>query len=108
MRFPVDDDALKYLGRQMSIPVVDLWSIDIDTKLLSEFPAEFLRRRRIIPFEKRDGRLRVATADPYDITAFDDLRMQTGLKIEPVLARESAILYMLRTYLSASERDPSG
>jgi len=100
MRFSFDDDALEYLGRQMSIPVVDLWSIDIDTKHLSEFPAEFLRTRRVIPLEKREGRLCVATANPYDIVAFDHLRIQTGLKIEPVLARESAILYMLRSYLS--------
>src|SRR6185369_4915945 len=94
--------SLDELGRQMSIPVVDLWLTDVDSQLIQSFPAEFLRTHKVLPFAKREDRLRVATANPYDIVAFDQLLIQTGLKIEPVLARESAILYLLRTHCPIS------
>jgi type IV pilus assembly protein PilB len=97
--------SLDELGRQMSIPVVDLWLIDVDTQLLSSFPPALLRSHRILPFAKQGDCLRVATANPFDILVFDQLRIQTGLKIEPVLARESAILYLLRTHFPISADD---
>ena len=93
VRMGVVDEAsvLKILGEQMSIAVVDLSEIQIDVELLREMPTRLIHRRGLIPIEKTEDTLRVATADPYDITAFDELRMLTGLKIEPVLAGESEI-----------------
>ena len=61
-------------------------------------PAKLIHKRGLIPIQRVNGLLRVATADPYDITAFDDLRMQTGLKIEPVLASESEIQRLIRQH----------
>ncbi len=98
MGFIEEREVLRVLGQQMSIPVVDLSEIQVDVNLLKEMPAKLIHKRGLIPIEKVNGSLRVATADPYDITAFDDLRMQTGLKIEPVLASESEIQRLIRQH----------
>jgi general secretion pathway protein E len=98
MGFVDEREVLKVLGQQMSIPVIDLAEVKIDETLLKEMPAKLIHKRGLIPVQRVNGTLRVATADPYDITAFDDLRMQTGLKIEPVLASETEIQRLIRQH----------
>ena len=99
MRFFDEHEFLKAIGKQMGMPVVDLRGFQLVPELLRIVPEDTIRERRLIPLQVADGILRVATADPYDITAFDDLRMQTGLRIEPVLASESEILRLIREQL---------
>ncbi len=98
MGFVDEQDVLRVLGQQMSIPVVDLSAIQIDESLLRQMPARLIHKRGLIPIEKTNNTLRVATADPYDLTAFDDLRAHTGLKIEQVLASESEIQRLIRQH----------
>ena len=98
MGFVDEREVLRVLGQQMSIDVVDLSSIQIDPELLKQMPAKLIHKRGLIPIERNNGTLRVAMADPYDIGAIDDLRMQTGLKIEPVLASETEIQRLIRQH----------
>jgi len=98
MGFVDERDVLEVLGEQMSVPVVDLAQITIDEALLKEMPSRLVHRRGLIPIEKTADTLRVATADPYDITAIDELRMLTGLKVKPVLASEAEIQRLIRQY----------
>jgi len=98
MGFAKERDVLEVLGEQMSIAVVDLTQIDIDVNLLRQMPARLVHKRGLIPIERTDDTLRVATANPYDIGAFDELRLITGLKIEPVLASDSEIQRLIRQH----------
>ncbi|NLX14429.1 MAG: type II secretion system ATPase GspE [Phycisphaerales bacterium] len=100
MGFVNERDVLEVLGEQMQIDVVDLSEIDIDVQILKKMPQKLVHKRGLIPIEMRGDTLRVATADPYDITAFDELRMLFGhkVKIEPVLAAESEIQRLIRQH----------
>ena len=100
MGFVEERDVLEVLGELMSVPVVDLSQVEIDESLLREIQklSRLVQKRGLIPIEKSNGVLRVATADPYDITAFDELRMLTGLKVEQVLASESEIQRLIRQH----------
>jgi len=98
MGFVKEQDVLQVVGEQMSIDVVDLSEVTVDVDLLKQMPTRLIHKRQLIPLEKRGDTLRVATADPYDISAFDELRMLTGLKIEPVLASESEIQRLIRQH----------
>ncbi len=100
MGFVNERDVLEVLGEQMQIDVVDLAEIDIDVQILKKMPQRLVHKRGLIPIEMRGDTLRVATADPYDITAFDELRMFFGhkVKIEPVLAAESEIQRLIRQH----------
>jgi len=48
-------------------------------------------RHRVVPLSLTERGLRLATADPLDATALDDLRFQTGRRIEPVVATPAAV-----------------
>lgn len=91
MGFVEERDVLEVLGEQLSIPVVDLSEMQIDVEMLRAMPSKLVHKRGLIPIERTNETLRVATSDPFDVYAFDELRMMTGLKIEPVLAAQVEI-----------------
>ncbi len=98
MGFVEEREVLEVLGEQMSIDVVDLTQVTIDKDLLKIMPTRLVHKRGLIPIEKTADTLRVATADPFDFTALDELRMLTGLKVEAKLASASEIQRLIRQY----------
>ena len=91
-----EQDVLKVLGEQMSMSVVDLSTAEIEDELLSILPARLIHKRGLIPIKKNGNRLVIATYNPFDINAHDDLRAYTDLKIETVLASEAEINRIIR------------
>ncbi len=91
MGFVEERDVLEVLGEQLSIPLIDLSEVTVDVEMLQAMPSKLVHRRGLIPIERTEDALRVATSDPFDVYAFDELRMMTGLKVEPVLAIQSEI-----------------
>ncbi len=86
MGIVTDREVLKARSEQLSIPVVDLTHIVVDTELLKLIPSKVVHRYQLFPVERQNGTIRVATADPFNLYAFDELRMLTGMKVEPLLA----------------------
>ena len=63
------------------------------------FPEEVARQHRVIAAERNGRRLIVATADPLNVVAIDDLRRATGLEIDFRIGPGSAIQEAIeRTY----------
>lgn len=93
-----EDDLLKVLSEQFSIPIVDLPNETVSPELVKSMPAKLIHRRKIFPYTRRGQTLVVATCDPFDVYALDELRSVTGLNIEPVLAQEREITTMIRRY----------
>ncbi len=95
-----ETDVLKALGRLYHFDVVDLTDsrlvVDVDT--IKMMPSKLVHRAKLIPLNRENGSIRVATRDPFQIYAFDELRMITGLEVQPVLAKESEINEILKKY----------
>jgi general secretion pathway protein E/type IV pilus assembly protein PilB len=99
MGFVKEEDVLAVLSEQLDIPVVDLQEIQIDVNLLKEMPSRLVHRRKLVPISKIDGVLTVATCNPYDLYAFEELRMMMNLQVETVLATEADINRVIKKYL---------
>ena len=89
--YVAEQDVLEVWGRQLRLPVVDLSSIRIDAEAVRAVPSKVVHRRRLVPIRLDGDTLQVATSEPFDIYAFDELRMMTGYKIAPTLAAEAEI-----------------
>ena len=89
----------KYLG----IPEVSLSTIIIDPEIAGLIPEEMAQRYTLIPFEQRAGILRVAMLDPTDERALRDVRMFTGLEVEPVFAKIGEIKTAIRQCLTVEQ-----
>jgi type IV pilus assembly protein PilB len=82
--------VVRALGLQLGIPVIDLATRTIDRDVLRLVPARIVELRRVLPvellFETRRGPLVVATSDPLDLGALDEVAFASGKAIRPVLA----------------------
>jgi len=64
----------------------------IATSLLARVSMQQCRRGRVLPVALENGRLVVATSDPYRIGPLDDLRVIFGVEVDPVVVPEPALL----------------
>jgi general secretion pathway protein E/type IV pilus assembly protein PilB len=96
--------VLNALGKLHHFDVVDLNAPDIkiDIETMKQMPAKLLHRAKLIPLDRENGSIRVATRDPFQLYAFDELRMITGLDVRPVLAKESEINEVIHKYLGVA------
>ena len=90
--------VLEVIGHQFALPIVDLDAIDVDPEVLQLLPLKLVFKQRCVPIARSDGTLRIATCDPFELTAFDELRLLTGMAIELVLADEHDIRKFIRTH----------
>ena len=83
MKLIDEDMLLKYLGAQFrkdSITQQDLAALDPDVVKL--VPEEVARQYGVIASQRSGRKLVVATADPLNVMALDDLRRATGLDVD--------------------------
>ena len=83
MKLIDEDMLLKYLGAQFrkeSITRQELAALDPDVVRL--VPEEVARQYGVIASQRSGRKLIVATADPLNVMALDDLRRATGLEVD--------------------------
>lgn len=91
-KYLTEKEFLEVLEFQLGVPHIDLdrFSIEADApKLISE---NLARRYNIIPVSHDETTITLATNDPLDIFAIDDVKLATGLEVKPVLASINAII----------------
>ncbi len=107
MKLIDEDMLLKYLGAQFrkeSITRPDLAALDPEVVKL--VPEEVARQYGVIASQRSGRKLVVATADPLNVMALDDLRRATGLDVDfrigPASAIQEAIEKTYRKVASAT------
>jgi general secretion pathway protein E/type IV pilus assembly protein PilB len=93
-----EDNLLKVLSEQLAIPLVDLSTVTVDVETLRSLPPKLVYRKNLIPISRDNGTLKVATSDPYDLYAFDELRLLTNLEVQPVLAPAEEIRKLIKAH----------
>ncbi len=93
MRAVTEDDVLRALGRQLGIAVLaDLKPDEVDVELTTRIPIGFAKQHRILALRQEGTTIVVATADPLDVGALDDLRGELRAEVQPVLLGSAKIL----------------
>jgi len=96
MRVATDEDVLAALGRQLGIAVLgDLKTDEVDAELATKIPIGFAKQHRLLVLRQEGNTVLVATADPLDVGAMDDLRSQLAAEIQPVLHPPTKILELI-------------
>ena len=58
--------------------------------------------RRVLPLHKRGNRLYVATSDPANLQALDEVRFKTNLVVEPVVVEDDKLAAAILKLIEAS------
>lgn len=83
------------MSQQDIIPVVNLADREIDPALLGLIPLKVLKKHTVVPINRRGSTITVATSDPANIFAADELKFITGYNIELVVAKKEDIEHLL-------------
>ncbi|HUX69992.1 MAG TPA: ATPase, T2SS/T4P/T4SS family [Cellulomonadaceae bacterium] len=73
------------LARQVGMDFIDLDEYSVDRQAVALVPAALCRRYVVLPIALDDGVLVLATADPGNVVAVDDVRTMSGRQVRPVV-----------------------
>jgi general secretion pathway protein E/type IV pilus assembly protein PilB len=96
--FAKEEDVLAAFASEFGMEIVDLAAITVDPVVLKNMPSRLLHRRTLLPLRRENGTLIVATGDPLDVAALDELQSITGLTVRAVLANPKEITRLIKTH----------
>ena len=94
-----EEDTLRALADELGMKFVELKGFNVDRELLNEFPTSTIYRHSLLPLRRENGRVEVATSDPFDLEGLDELGAVSGLRLDPVLARHDDVVGLIKQNL---------
>jgi type IV pilus assembly protein PilB len=102
--FIEDQTLTNFIARQQGIPVVNLDELVVPEILFKRIPKKLIDKHHMVPIRHHDGVLTVATSDPYDYEAIEEIQLAIDQRVELVLAARTQIT---RTITELSNRPSS-
>jgi type II secretion system protein E len=94
-----EEEILRWLAGEYGLAFTTLDNVDPDRELLSLFPARVLLKAELLPLQRVNGTVEVATSRLFATQGLDTLKTLTGLKLKPVLAPGEAIRREMKKHL---------
>jgi len=89
--FIEDQTLTNFIARQQGIPVVNLDELVVPENLFKRIPRKLIDKHHMVPIRHHDGVLTVATSDPYDYEAIEEIQLAIDQRVELVLAARTQI-----------------
>src|SRR5271170_5060102 len=86
-----EDEILRWLATEYGLGYTTLEDVEPDRQLLSLFPARILLKEELLPLQRTNGSVEVATSRLFATQGLDALKTLTGLNLKPILASTEAI-----------------
>lgn len=96
-------ERVRALGRQWGVPYVELNTDQLDAEVLERIPKHLVQRFRVLPIDIKGSRLTVAMLNPLDIFTIDQLRLVTGLEIDPVITIDEDLNNAITNFFSSGD-----
>jgi type IV pilus assembly protein PilB len=84
--FIEDATLTNFIARQQGIPVVNLEELVVPENLFKRIPRKLIDKHHVVPIRFHDGVLTVATSDPYDYEAMEEIQLAVDQRVDLVLA----------------------
>ena len=112
-KFVTDEDAVAVLADHVGVAVCPLRELRVDPEVLALVPEATARRHIVMPVVLDGHTLAVAMANPLDVVAVDQLRLETDRLINVMVATDAEIFEAIDRNYHASddqvgETDPAG
>lgn len=95
------------ISQEYSVPLYDVEAHNLELSPVDVVDQKLVKNHRALPLYKRGNRLFVALADPTNHRAITDIRFQTGLTVEAVVAELDKLETAIDNFFKAQEEDIS-
>jgi len=90
------------VSQKYGVPSIVLDDFEIDPDVVALIPEDVAVKHTIMPVNRAGSTLIIATADPSNIFAIDDIKFLTGYNVEVVVSAEEAIRRAVERYYDTS------
>jgi len=97
-----ETELTDFVAKQYGLPSIELAEFEIDRDVIKLIPEEVAIKHTVIPVNRAGSTLILATADPSNIFAIDDIKFLTGYNVEVVVSSELAIKAAIDKYYDKS------
>ena len=86
---------------EFGVPLLDLDAMDLDMEAVKSVDHRLLAKHQVIPLVLRGKRLFLGVADPTDLPAIDEIKFQSGLRVDPIIVEQDKLAAMVARALEA-------
>ncbi len=106
--FVKEEDLAIASSKQLSVPYASfengILNSEKDQNLGDIIDEKFARENSVLPLFMEEDSLAIATTDPSNVLLLDNLKMMTGLEIQPFVAPKSQLLAALDRFYSKKDQ----
>lgn len=99
--FVSSDDLMMMLSEHLGIPPINLSKMTVPPEIAGLISKQLAVFYQVVPISKMGNTLTVAMADPLNVFALDDLRLMTGMEIQPIISNAKDVQAKLDEIYSA-------
>lgn len=89
--FVMEEDLARVLALQFDMAYVPAGKLRVEAVVANTVSEDLARRHRVLPVSESAGRLQVATDDPLNVFALDEVAFATSKKVEAVIVSMSVL-----------------
>ncbi len=78
-------------SHEFGVPLFDLDALDLDLDAFKTVDQKLISKHRVLPMMLRGKRLFLAVSDPTTLQAIDEIKFQSGLRIDPVVVEQDKL-----------------
>jgi type IV pilus assembly protein PilB len=93
---------------EFGVPLLDLNAVDLSNLPLSLVAPKLMELHHVLPLFKRGNKLYVATSDPANTLALNEIKFNTRLNTEAILVEENKLAKAIEKAVEATDTSMSG
>jgi len=97
--FLSEEDLARFLSKKLLVPFVEPRRLlNLSASIIERIPRELAIKYQVVPIGQENRRLSLVMADPFALTAIDEISFITGRVIRPLIAPEVRVIQALGKY----------
>lgn len=104
----IEDQMLtNFIAKQQGMRVVHLDELVLPENLVKRVPQKLIEKHHVLPIRFHDNVLTVATSDPFDYEALEEVQLAVDSRVEMQLASRTQILRAINDLFYKEEASPA-
>jgi type IV pilus assembly protein PilB len=95
-------------SHEFGVPLFDLDALEMDLDVIRTVDQKLISKHRVMPLILRGKRLFLAVSDPTNLQAIDEIKFQSGFRIDPVVVEQNKLQEYVSRALEAVDTSMSG
>ena len=100
-----EESSAAAIAKKLHMELLGNEPVSIASEVAILLPADFCRRRLVLPLSVHGGMVRLAMTDPLDLSTIQDVEFQTSKRVTAVVASETKIENLLRKTYQTEAKD---